>query len=72
MKQLIHQLEQSLLEPSVRQSVTLLNQLIADDFIEFGSSGKIYNKKDIIDSLPSESTKILLSKILKLWNYHQT
>ncbi len=40
MKQNIHELELSLLSPSVRRSPEQLNQLIADAFIEFGSSGK--------------------------------
>jgi len=51
---LIEALEQSLLDPSVRQSTEQLNTLIADDFLEFGSSGKIYNKQDCIkpDDIP--------------------
>jgi RimJ/RimL family protein N-acetyltransferase len=51
---LIEALERSLLDPSVRQSTEQLNTLIADDFLEFGSSGKIYNKQDCIkpDDIP--------------------
>ena len=51
---LIEALEQSLLDPSVRQSTEQLNTLIADGFLEFGSSGKIYNKQDCIkqDDIP--------------------
>ena len=45
---LIEELERSLLDPSVRQSTEQLNKLIADDFLEFGSSGKVYNKQDCI------------------------
>ena len=45
---LIEALEQSLLDPYVRQSIGQLNKLIADDFLEFGSSGKVYNKQDCI------------------------
>lgn len=45
---LIEALEQSLLDPCVRQSTGQLNKLIADDFLEFGSSGKVYNKQDCI------------------------
>lgn len=55
MKQHIYDLELLLLEPSVRQSVSQLNQLIADDFVEFGSSGKVYNKQDILDLLPLDT-----------------
>jgi RimJ/RimL family protein N-acetyltransferase len=46
---LIQQLELSLLDSSVRKSPEQLNKLIADDFLEFGSSGKIYNKKDCLE-----------------------
>ena len=51
---LIEALEQSLLSASVRQSTEQLNKLIADDFLEFGSSGKVYNKQDCIkpDDIP--------------------
>jgi hypothetical protein len=54
MKNLIYQLEHSLLEPSVRRSPSELDRLIADDFVEVGASGIVYNKKDIIDFLPLE------------------
>lgn len=59
MKQHIYQLELSLLEPSVRQSLPKLNTLIADEFTEFGISGNIYNKRNILDSLPLETLKEL-------------
>lgn len=55
-KNLIYELELSLLKPETRRSPAQLNQLIADDFVEFGSSGNIYHKKDCIDHLPLEST----------------
>ena len=58
----IKNLETSLLQSSTRQSTESLNQLLADDFIEFGVSGKIYNKKDILALLPKEqhSNEIIL------------
>jgi aminoglycoside 6'-N-acetyltransferase len=52
---LIEALEQSLLDPCVRQSTGQLNKLIADDFLEFGSSGKVYNKQDCIK--PDETSR---------------
>ncbi len=52
--QFIYDLEISLLTPKVRKSTTLLQQLIADEFTEYGSSGLIYNKNDLLDSLPEE------------------
>lgn len=53
----IYSLELSLLTPAVRQSIKQLSLLIADDFIEYGSSGRIYNKKDLLESLPEEKTE---------------
>ncbi|WP_449603007.1 nuclear transport factor 2 family protein [Paenibacillus sp. Marseille-Q9583] len=40
------QLEKRLLEPEVRSSAKELSKLLADDFFEFGSSGKIWSKKE--------------------------
>ena len=55
--QQIQQLELSLLAPFIRQSVEQLNLLLADDFLEFGSSGNAYNKQDIIKLLPLEEAR---------------
>lgn len=54
MNQHIYKLELSLLEPAVRKSAVKINELIADTFVEFGSSGKIYHKAEIIKELPLE------------------
>lgn len=54
---IIKKLELSLLNPEVRKSAQQLKQLIADEFMEFGSSGKIYNKKDILKALPQETPR---------------
>lgn len=51
----IRELELLLLDPSLRKSKQKLNELIDDEFIEIGVSGKIYNKQDILDSLPYEN-----------------
>jgi hypothetical protein len=40
-------LEEELLVPAVRKS-TRLTELLADDFIEFGSSGRIYTKSNLV------------------------
>ena len=61
---LIEALEQSLLDPSVRQSTEKLNRLIADDFVEFGSSGKIYNKQDCIK--PDEDSRKFVANDFKV------
>jgi hypothetical protein len=52
----LRSLELSALDPTVRSSPGLLSRLLADDFIEFGSSGKIYDKQQIIDQLQSRSS----------------
>lgn len=57
MNEIIYELELSLLTPTVRQSKNKLNYLLADNFLEFGSSGKIYNKEDQLNSLPFEEQK---------------
>jgi hypothetical protein len=44
-------LEQTLLSPEVRTSFEEFSSLLADDFIEFGSSGRVYDKQHIIDAL---------------------
>ncbi len=53
-EELLHQLEECLLQPEVRQSVEALADLLADDFIEFGSSGQVFNKQQIIEGLQQE------------------
>ncbi len=50
-------LEERLVNPTTRCSSDELNLLIADDFLEYGSSGKIYNKKQVISSLVKEEAK---------------
>ena len=47
-------LEIELLQVNVRHSVSRLGELLADDFFEIGSSGKRYNKQDILNILPNQ------------------
>ncbi len=61
---LIQQLESSLLDPSVRQSPEQLNKLIAEDFLEFGSSGKVYNKQHCLE--PDEHIRQFVAKDFKI------
>ena len=49
-------LEQKLHRPEVRRSPAVVRALLADEFIEFGSSGKVYDKASIIDALADESS----------------
>ncbi len=50
---LIEDLEVSLLQPEVRRSAEKINELLADDFVEFGMFGKRYAKQDFIETLPN-------------------
>lgn len=47
--------ESSLLDPAVRRDCDRVRELLAEDFVEFGSSGRIWTREQIIDSLASES-----------------
>ena len=51
---LLLELEEKLLNPEIRKSVKEIDELLADEFIEFGSTGKIYNKQQVIESLTNE------------------
>lgn len=51
---LLH-LEQRLLSRVVREDAAELALLIADDFIEFGASGGIWNKSDVLEALPQQT-----------------
>jgi len=52
--QTLRDLEERLLLPSVRASPDEVEPLLADEFIEFGSSGRIYDKEQIILLLQQE------------------
>jgi hypothetical protein len=50
----IRELEMRLLAPSVRAARAYLEPLISDDFVEFGSSGRVYDKSKTIAVLNTE------------------
>jgi hypothetical protein len=52
------ELEKKLLDPKVRKSKRELEQLFSDDFLEFGKSGKVYDKKQVITGLLNETFDI--------------
>lgn len=54
----IKELELSLLKPEVRSSKEALDKLLADDFVEFGTSGNKYTKADILERLPNTIEKV--------------
>jgi len=51
----LRHLEELLLQPEVRSSPERVAALLADDFVEFGSSGRVFNKEQIIAALRGES-----------------
>ncbi len=54
-------LEEQIVDPKFRKSSAFLNQVLADDFMEIGSSGKIYNKAEVIAALQvAEDSSIIL------------
>ena len=56
LQQVLLRLEQRLLLPEVRHSPEELSELLADEFLEFGSDGRIHNKASIIKELAYERT----------------
>ncbi len=57
MNEQIQLLELSLLDVDTRKDIQKIKKLIANDFFEFGSGGKVYTKTDIIHRLPTESKR---------------
>ncbi len=53
-EELIISLEKELHSSLTRGNYARLNEIIADDFYEFGSSGNVWTKNDILTRLPSE------------------
>src|SRR6476659_6956583 len=51
---LLRRLEEELLNPEVRHSPDQVGDLLSDDFIEFGSSGGVFNKQQVIEALEQE------------------
>ncbi|WP_455210262.1 nuclear transport factor 2 family protein [Kaarinaea lacus] len=58
----IRNLEKQLLTAEVRRCTQVVSELLADEFIEFGSSGRIYNKQQILESLPLDTATRTLSQ----------
>jgi hypothetical protein len=47
-------LEESLHRKEIRNSRARVSELIADDFVEFGKSGAVYHKEEILNALEDE------------------
>lgn len=59
-------LERTLLQPDVRKNTEELSSLLADDFKEFGASGRTFSKEHIIESLAHEATERMLIQAFEL------
>ncbi|MGF2039993.1 MAG: DUF4440 domain-containing protein [Nostoc sp. CmiVER01] len=59
---LFRELEERLLQPDVRKSAKDVMDLLADEFIEFGSSGRVFDKQQIINILQNESIESLTQR----------
>jgi hypothetical protein len=47
-------LEEQLLKPEIRHLPDQVGDLLSDDFVEFGSSGGVFNKQQVIEALQQE------------------
>jgi hypothetical protein len=61
LKENLRQLEEMLLKPEIRTSQKELNNLLADNFFEFGSSGKVLYKDEGISEKGIGEVKMKLS-----------
>jgi len=53
----LRQLEVELLSEATRTNLRRLNEIIADEYLEIGKSGKIYSKPEVIEALKKEKYK---------------
>lgn len=50
----LHTNEMEMLDPAVRSDPTRVSKLLHDDFIEFGSTGRVYSKEILVEMLRTE------------------
>ena len=51
-REMLRQLEEGLWQPAVRFDRTAMERLIASDFFEYGRSGRVYSREDILAAEP--------------------
>ena len=54
----LRELETALHQPTTRSNRQRLDELLHDDFIEFGRSGRTYTKTNVLEDLPAEQTTL--------------
>ncbi|MEH2142551.1 nuclear transport factor 2 family protein [Nostoc sp.] len=59
---LLCEFEECLLQSDVRKSAKDVMDLLAEEFIEFGSSGRVFDKQQIINSLQNEPIESLTQR----------
>jgi hypothetical protein len=65
---LIRQLEERLLQVYIRKSEKEVASLLADEFIELGSSGRVYDKQQTIESLQNKPQEAILQMAIADFN----
>jgi len=50
----LRELEESHLRPDIRSSPGAMQLLLAEEFVEFGSSGRVFDRAAVIAALPGE------------------
>jgi hypothetical protein len=61
-EELLKNLELELLSFECRHNTVRIDELLADDFFECGKTGKIFGKKECLESLPAENDKKLTAR----------
>ncbi|HVX14988.1 MAG TPA: DUF4440 domain-containing protein [Pirellulales bacterium] len=61
----LQELELSLLQPDARKSARV-GELLADGFVEFGSSGRVMTKREIVAALQSEVPTTITASDLRV------
>ncbi|MDQ7093248.1 DUF4440 domain-containing protein [Desulfosporosinus sp. PR] len=56
----IYDLEDRLLQPEIRRSGEEISRLLADDFVEFGVSGYIFDKLQTVEELPYSPAVLII------------
>lgn len=62
---LLKSYDEKLLNPEIRKSPQEISQLLADEFIEIGASGTVYDKQKTIETLVHEKGRHLLMEDYK-------
>ena len=52
--EIIKHLEEQFIKAGTRNSPDKISRLLAEDFVEFGSSGTVYSKKMVIEALKTD------------------